>query len=513
MRITSRQFSKRHVAGFTLVEMLLILFILGSLALLSTAVIDGVDEQARYDDTKQRLTLIKRAIVGDPTRTVNGEPEISGFVADMGRLPACLRELLDGKCADADPDPAAWALDAQSGIWAGWRGPYLETGSTRAFRDGWGNKNSDADEDAKNFGWQLSGMLTITSLGKDGEAGGNADDYTGDTSIEIEYNDFMVDLASWDEIEAEINYKNNDTDKIDLASTPRTLRLQFNYPENGELPLVWPADTAERDAATYLSSDFLLNAGALIPSSTGTIDVLNGSSITLSMPAILTGDILEVPANTTLTFSGGGSLVMSDRCPTSCKIVVPNNVEPDGSVTSVSFSADSIVEIPQSFVAPIKATFTDIDASGFAKLRITARPDSEYSANTLTLPGGATVSIAGGDWNSPYLILPTGAAINATVSEAFVLSGTKVTTAVSNDVFIVPFGTTSAGNTLTIPDVASPSFPVPIGIRSITLVCDDDGTIFNGTCPGSPAVSSVLVKLAPRQAQPLKPNPLIWNIE
>lgn len=39
--------------------------------------------------------MIREAILGDPRKTVNGQAVMSGFVADMGRLPTCLRELLE----------------------------------------------------------------------------------------------------------------------------------------------------------------------------------------------------------------------------------------------------------------------------------------------------------------------------------------------------------------------------------------------------------------------------------
>ena len=169
---THPQNAKRKLTlGFTLVELLLVIFLLSSLALITTLFVDNADEQYRFETTKTCLEQIRRAIIGDTSRTLNGQPEISGFVADMGRLPACLRELIEGKCADSDPNPVAWKrlpFSAPPGIlgelYGGWRGPYLEAssegGGLQAFRDGWGNQGqlntpTANDFDGRQFGWRF----------------------------------------------------------------------------------------------------------------------------------------------------------------------------------------------------------------------------------------------------------------------------------------------------------------------------------------------------------------------
>ena len=72
--------------GFTLLEMVLVLFLIGLLASAGLLFTEGVEDQAKYDETKRRMELIRKAIIGDATRTINGAPEVSGFAADMGRL-------------------------------------------------------------------------------------------------------------------------------------------------------------------------------------------------------------------------------------------------------------------------------------------------------------------------------------------------------------------------------------------------------------------------------------------
>jgi len=183
-----------YSAGFSLLELLLVLFIMGLMTATTMLMTGGMEDQSKYDETKRRMELIKRAIVGDPTRTVNGGPEISGFVADMGRLPGCLRELIEPKdCNVAPGNLQVWQLDAAtSSVWVGWHGPYLEalpdsSDGAKRFRDGWGNSGNDT-----NYGWifgthtapagsdcggvsttqPTDGSRVLQSCGADGKTGG-----------------------------------------------------------------------------------------------------------------------------------------------------------------------------------------------------------------------------------------------------------------------------------------------------------------------------------------------------
>lgn len=161
-----------HTArGFTLLEMLLVIFLMALVTSTGLLLTEGVETQAKYDDTKRRMDMIRIAIVGDPTRTVNGGPEISGFVADMGRLPLCLAELLElgdevlpatsprtfASPCDDTVTISEWTLNADTGIGLGWRGPYLqvlpESSGNPRFRDGYSNEGVSAAADALNSGW------------------------------------------------------------------------------------------------------------------------------------------------------------------------------------------------------------------------------------------------------------------------------------------------------------------------------------------------------------------------
>ena len=49
---------------------------------------------ARYEQTSETAKRIKSAIIGSPGKHFNGQSDISGYVADMGRTPDYLRDLL-----------------------------------------------------------------------------------------------------------------------------------------------------------------------------------------------------------------------------------------------------------------------------------------------------------------------------------------------------------------------------------------------------------------------------------
>ncbi|MEM7194798.1 MAG: prepilin-type N-terminal cleavage/methylation domain-containing protein [Pseudomonadota bacterium] len=197
--------------GFTLLELVVVLLILASVAGVALSTLGNNVEQQRFDDTRRKIKTVKQAILGFPDRTINGAPQISGFVADVGRLPKCLEELLtiaptvgcdpnfDGDndiLTNTPPDAQTFAYDATSNLWAGWRGPYLDVvadlDGVRRFRDGWGNQANAAAIDSANFGW------TYTSQDSDSDNDGDslnlssngqnniADDTTG-TGFELQY--------------------------------------------------------------------------------------------------------------------------------------------------------------------------------------------------------------------------------------------------------------------------------------------------------------------------------------
>lgn len=245
------QFNFYKTAGFSLLEMLLVITLLGMMSLTAVVLTEGSDDQARYDDTKNRLLAIKRAIIGDTSRTINGEPEISGFVADMGRMPLSVQELLENVSG-----VATWGSDSLSITGAtvtlenGWRGPYLDYLPTRSgtavYLDGWG------------YDW--SGVAQ--SLGKDNASGGT--EYNSDYP-----NDPLITENSWQE------NLNGRTINVRFNKVPEqtvTLRLRIYYAQDGVIQPPHDSDTVTLSGVavsgvassadfTFPNSDMLLALG------------------------------------------------------------------------------------------------------------------------------------------------------------------------------------------------------------------------------------------------------------
>lgn len=175
--LQSKQPKPQH--GFTLLELLVVVSLLGLLSLTAVALFENAGDQDRFEATRSRLASIRTAIIGDTTRTLNGEPILSGYVADMGRLPSNIAELLVEDDAALGVSQTAWAeydmadvyvAGLTGKLYAGWRGPYLfgsPEASGAAFRDGWGTQTSPTH--AEDYDWNVtltdaSGMTVSTGV-------------------------------------------------------------------------------------------------------------------------------------------------------------------------------------------------------------------------------------------------------------------------------------------------------------------------------------------------------------
>ncbi|WP_136678593.1 prepilin-type N-terminal cleavage/methylation domain-containing protein [Neptunomonas sp. XY-337] len=179
--------------GFTLLELIVVVGLLGLITSLATDYMVNETNQTRYKTTEKRIEKIKYALVGDSSRTLNGEPDLSGFVHDMGRLPLNLDELVD-EPDDCNPSEAGNqtckpSFHAGLGRVIGWRGPYIQPDIAQS--DGWG------------FTWQGDiSAGTIESYGLDGIVDdvppANAVVYENDTRAVIQPHDYLVQLSEDD---------------------------------------------------------------------------------------------------------------------------------------------------------------------------------------------------------------------------------------------------------------------------------------------------------------------------
>jgi|GEM_PF-1377642 len=146
----------RRRDGFTLLELLLVVFILSVLALSAFSLTDTLDssqDQFRYEAARNQAQKFERAIVD----RLEGQAAIGGFVADMGGLPLNMLELafglkdatssvslfvpMDARTALFDPVPDAATLYNNGGevslaglmVAKGFRGSLVSNGSANFY--------------------------------------------------------------------------------------------------------------------------------------------------------------------------------------------------------------------------------------------------------------------------------------------------------------------------------------------------------------------------------------------
>ncbi len=113
-------------AGFTLMELLVVLLIIGILSTVALRTIDATRDRSLFDQTTKEMNQLVLAITGNPDLTYDGRRVDFGFFGDMGRLPNDLRELVHNESGDTN-----------------WHGPYVRQtvgGDTIGYQlDGWGH--------------------------------------------------------------------------------------------------------------------------------------------------------------------------------------------------------------------------------------------------------------------------------------------------------------------------------------------------------------------------------------
>ena len=104
MRLTNQ-------TGFTLIEIVIVIIILGLLSSIAIRQIGTQVDTAQYEQTKKELDQLALAIVGNPDIRTNGARTDFGYVGDVGALP-----------------PNLTALVTNPGGYTTWDGPYIDPG-------------------------------------------------------------------------------------------------------------------------------------------------------------------------------------------------------------------------------------------------------------------------------------------------------------------------------------------------------------------------------------------------
>ncbi len=130
---------KNREAGFTLVEVVMVIIILGIITAVAMKSLDSGLESARVEETRNELNQLVAAIAGNPNLYSNGVRTDFGYVGDVGSLP-----------------PTLDALVTSPG-YATWRGPYIASD--------FGNFSDDYKRDAWGAVYTYTGSNTLVSTG------------------------------------------------------------------------------------------------------------------------------------------------------------------------------------------------------------------------------------------------------------------------------------------------------------------------------------------------------------
>lgn len=115
--------------GFTLVELVIVIVVLGIVAGVVIPRIGPLTEQSKVNATREEMLRIKTAIRGDPSLIAGSEYINRGFEGDVGYAPSQLRDL--ARKPDSIP-----AYDRFTRV--GWNGPYVDSSGQDYLYDAWG---------------------------------------------------------------------------------------------------------------------------------------------------------------------------------------------------------------------------------------------------------------------------------------------------------------------------------------------------------------------------------------
>ena len=156
-----------HNKGFTLIELVIIIIILGVISTVAIRKMSGSIDAAVYEHTKKELDQLAYAIAGNPNVYTNGSRTDFGYVGDVGSLPADLS-----------------ALAVNPGSYSTWDGPYITNGTSV----------SDYSKDGWNTSYILNGV-TLSSTG----SGSNIDKQIAGSAGDLLSNSvegFIVDATN-----------------------------------------------------------------------------------------------------------------------------------------------------------------------------------------------------------------------------------------------------------------------------------------------------------------------------
>ncbi|MBI5075675.1 MAG: type II secretion system protein GspG [Nitrospirae bacterium] len=149
-----------------MIEVVVVMAIIATLTGIMIPFIYRVWESTEIDTTRERMTDLKKAMVGDPKLIQNGVRTHYGYIGDVGQLPSSLENLVTNT----------------DGV-SNWKGPYLPSGFdiSKYNKDTWGTAIQYSP--ATVAGRRVS--ATLISYGPNGANNGGSGDDIADSIFQI----------------------------------------------------------------------------------------------------------------------------------------------------------------------------------------------------------------------------------------------------------------------------------------------------------------------------------------
>lgn len=240
------RFYKKSEKGFTLIEIVLVIIVLGVLVAVAFKSMNLTLDNSRWDATTQEMDRLAWALVGNPGLFVNGYRSDFGYVGDVGSLPSNLD-----------------ALVTNPGGYTTWKGPYIQNDFTQ-------NPN-DYKTDAWGNLYTYTGGVTITSSGSGGNSltkslAGAAADLTANT-VQGVVTDAQGDApgSSNSNVSIRIVYPNGSGGTTTSTTNPN---LNGNYNFSGSIP----QGVRTLTAIYTTTNDTIVRTVVVLPKSTTLLD-------------------------------------------------------------------------------------------------------------------------------------------------------------------------------------------------------------------------------------------------